>query len=248
MNIDLPALAAWFAASLVVLIAMQRWMTGSLQRLLVRLLGSPRRALMVYAFLLLPGVTLHEASHWLSARLLGVRATSFSLLPRLTRDGNLRLGYVQVEAVDPVRASLIGAAPLVAGTAVLWLLGPRVLSWDVLGQAAVQGHAGELLDGLKAVTRIPAWGLWLYLAVVVSNTMLPSRADRAAWGWVAIAALLTGGSLLLFGWGDAAANLAHAPVRAILTYLAAAFTLTAVLDMIVGLPLWMLEVALRRRG
>ncbi len=248
MTIDLPALAAWFAASLVVLIAMQRWMTGSLQRLLVRLLGSPRRALMVYAFLLLPGVTLHEASHWLSARLLGVRATSFSLLPRLTRNGNLRLGYVQTEAVDPVRASLIGAAPLVAGTAVLWLLGPRVLSWDVLGQAAVQGNAGGLLDGLKAVTRIPAWGLWLYLAVVVSNTMLPSRADRAAWGWVVVAALLTGGSLLLFGWGDAAANLAHAPLRAILTYLGAAFTLTAVLDMIVGLPLWMLEIALRRRG
>jgi len=248
VSLDLTPLAAWFAASLVVLIAMQRWMTGSLQRLLARLLGSPRRALMVYAFLLLPGVALHELSHWLSARLLGVRATSISLLPRLTRDGNLRLGYVQTEAVDPVRASLIGAAPLVAGTAVLWLLGPRVLSWDVLGRAAVQGRGGELLDGLHAVTQVPVWGLWLYLAVVVSNTMLPSRADRAAWGWVAVAAILTGGSLLLFGWGDAAANLAQAPVRAILTYLAAAFTLTAVLDTLVGLPLWMLEVAFRRRG
>ncbi len=63
-----------------------------------------------------------------------------------------------------------------------------------------------------------------------------------------MAAILTGGSLLLFGWGDAAANLAQAPVRAILTYLAAAFTLTAVLDMLLGLPLWMLEVAVRRRA
>lgn len=247
MSLDLPALAAWFAASLVVLIPVQRWMTGCLQRLLVRLLRTPRRALTVYAFLLLPGVTLHEASHWLAARLLGVRATSFSLLPKLTRSGSLRLGYVQTEAVDPLRASLIGAAPLLAGTAVLWLLGSRVLGWDVLGQAVVEGRAGALLDGLRAVAQVPWWGLWIYLAVVISNSMLPSRADRAAWGWVAVAALLIGGSLLLFGWGDAAANLVQAPVRAILTYLAAAFTLTAALDLLLGIPLWMLEAAVRRR-
>jgi hypothetical protein len=248
VSLNLPALAAWFAASLVVLIPLQRWMTGSLQRLLAWLLRSPRRALMVYAFLMLPGVTLHELSHWLAARALGVRATSFSLFPKLTRNGNLRLGYVQTEAVDPLRASLIGAAPLATGTAVLWLLGARVLSWDVFGQAVVEGRAGAVLDGLHAVTQVTWWGLWLYLAVVVSNTMLPSRADRAGWGWVGVAALLLAGSLMLFGWGEAAANLAQAPLRAILTYLAAAFTLTAVLDLLLGIPLWALEVAVRRRG
>ncbi len=248
MSLGLPALAGWFAASLVVLIPLQRWMTGSLQRLLAWLLRSPRGALMAYAFLLLPGVTLHETSHWLAARLLGVRATSFSLLPKLTRNGNLRLGYVQTEAADPLRASLIGAAPLMAGTAVLWLLGATVLSWGLFVQAVVDGRAGALLDGLHAVTQVPWWGLWLYLAIVVSNTMVPSRADRAGWGWIAAAALLIGGSLMLFGWGEAAASLAEAPLRAILTYLAAAFTLTAVLDLLLGIPLWLLEVAIRRRG
>jgi hypothetical protein len=248
VSLELPALAAWFAGSLVVLIPVQRWMTGCLQRLLAWVLRSPRRALMAYALLLLPGVILHETSHWLAARLLGVRATSFSLLPKLTRNGNLRLGYVQTEAVDPLRASLIGAAPLVTGTAVLWLLGAHVFTWDLFAQAVVEGRPEALLDGLKAVTQVPWWGVWVYLAIVVSNTMVPSRADRAGWGWIGVAALLVGSGLLLFGWGEEAASLAEAPLRAILTYLAAAFTLTAVLDLLLGLPLWVLEVAIRRRG
>lgn len=248
MSLGLPALAAWLAGSLVVLIPVQRWMTGCLQRLLAWVLRSPRRALMAYAFLLFPGVCLHETSHWLAARLLGVRATSLSLLPKLTRNGNLRLGYVQTEAVDPLRASLIGAAPLVTGTAVLWLLGAHVFAWDLFALAVVEGRPEALLDGLQAVTQVPWWGIWVYLAIVVSNTMVPSRADRAGWGWIAVAALLVGGGLLLFGWGEEAASLAEAPLRAILTYLAAAFTLTAVLDLLLGLPLWVLEAATWRRG
>jgi hypothetical protein len=246
--LDLPALAAWFAGSLVALIPLQRWMTGSLQRLLLRLLSNSRRALTAYAVLLLPGVTLHEASHWVAARLLGVRTTSFSLLPRLARNGTLRLGYVQTESVDPVRASLIGAAPLLSGTASLWVLGTYVLHWNALGQAIVDAQGQALLDGLTAITTVPWWGLWLYLAVAISNTMLPSRSDRAAWGWVLVLALVLGGIVLVVGWGETAASLLEAPLRTILGYLAAAFTATAALDLLVGALLWALEVMFRRRG
>lgn len=248
MSLDLPALAAWFAASLVALIPMQRWMTGSLQRLLLRLLGNPRRGMTAYAVLFIPGVTLHEASHWLAARLLGVRATSFSLLPKLARNGTLRLGYVQTESVDPVRASLIGAAPLLSGTAVLWILGTYVLSWNTLGQAIVDAQGQALIQGLLTVTSVPWWGLWLYLAAAISNTMLPSRSDRAAWGWVLLLGLAIAGVVLAVGWGDRAAGLLESPVRTILGYLAAAFTATAVLDLLLGAPLWALEVMLRPRG
>ena len=248
MILDLPALAAWFAASLVALIPLQRWMTGSLQRLLLRLLRNPRRAMTAYAVLLLPGVTLHEASHWLAARVLGVRATSFSLLPRLTRAGNLRLGYVQTESVDFGRASFIGAAPLLSGTAVLWVLGTHVLRWNTLGQAIVDAQGQALMEGLQAITTVPWWGLWLYLAAAISNTMLPSRSDRAAWGWVLLLALVIGGAVLVIGWGETAASLLEAPIRTILGYLAAAFTATAALDLLLGAPLWALDVMLRPRA
>jgi len=248
VSLDLPPLAAWFAASLAALIPLQSWMTGSLQRLLLRLLGNPRRAMTAYAVLFLPGVTLHEASHWLAARLLGVRATSFSLLPKLTRSRTLRLGYVQTESVDPVRASLIGAAPLLTGTAVLWILGTYVLQWNTLAQAIVDARSQALWEGLQAITAVPVWGLWLYLAAAISNTMLPSRSDRAAWGWVILLGFVIGGAVLVAGWGETAAGLLEAPARTILIYLAAAFTVTAVLDLLLGVPLWALEVILRRRG
>jgi len=248
VRLDLPALATWFAGSLVGLIPLQRWMNGSLQRLLLRLLRTPRRALVAYAILFLPGVALHETSHWLAARLLGVRATSFSLLPRLTRGGNLRLGYVQTESVDPVRASMIGAAPLLSGTAVLWILGTYVLRWNTLGEAILDGQGQALLEGLLAITTVPWWGVWLYLAAAISNTMLPSRSDRAAWGWVLLMGLAIGGAVLVIGWGETAAGLLEVPVRTILGYLAAAFTATAALDLLLGAPLWALDVMLRPRS
>ena len=248
MILDLPALAAWFAASLVALIPLQRWMTGSLQRILLRLLRNPRWALTAYALVFLPGVTLHEASHWLAARLLGVRATSLSLLPRLTRGGNLRLGYVQTESVDPVRTSVIGAAPLLSGTAVLWVIGTYVLRWNTLGSAIVEAQGQAVIEGLQAIATVPWWGLWLYLAAAISNTMLPSRSDRAAWGWALLLAVGIGGAVLVIGWGETAASLLEASMRTILGYLAAAFTATAALDLLLGTPLWALDVMLRPRA
>lgn len=248
MNPGLPTLGAWFAISLAALIPLQRWMTGSLQHLLLRILRTPQRALFAYAVLFLPGVALHEASHWVVARLLGVRATSFSLLPKLARNGTLRLGYVQIEAVDPVRAALIGAAPLVAGTLALSALGTTILGLDRLAAAAAGGRAQALAEAIAATTSVPWWGLWLYLAVIVSNTMLPSRSDRAAWGWVLLAVALLAAGVLMLGWGEAAARLMAAPAGVLLGYLASAFTLTAALDILLGFPLWALDVVLSRRS
>lgn len=248
MTVDLRTATAWFLASLLVLLPLQGWMMGSLQRLLVRLLGKPRRALTAYALLLFPGVALHELSHYLMARLLAVRATSVSLLPRLTRHGSLRLGYIQTESVDPMWASLIGLAPLLSGTAALWLLGTQVLHWDVLSEASVLAQGRAVLGAFRAIPEVPWWGAWLYLAAAISNTMMPSRADRAAWGWVLVLGTAVGAVTLVLGWGQAAARLLETPVRNLLVYLASAFTATAVIDLLLGTPLWVLEVMLRRRG
>lgn len=223
-------------------------MTGSLQHLLLRLLRKPQRAMIAYALLFLPGVALHEASHWLAARALGVRATSFSLLPRITRGGALRLGYVQVEAADPLRAALIGAAPLLTGSLALTAIGTSVLALDRLGLLLASLRLQDLPSALSVTTAVPWWGAWVYLAVVVSNTMLPSRSDRSAWGWVVACVGLLAAGILALGWGDEAARLAAAPLGTLLAYLAGAFTLTAALDLLLGVPLWALEVVSRRRA
>ena len=47
-------------------------------------------ALALFSLLFFPGVFLHETSHYLLARLLGVRTGHFSLLPEPLPDGRLR--------------------------------------------------------------------------------------------------------------------------------------------------------------
>ena len=65
-----------------------------------------------------PGVALHELSHALMARLLGVQTANLTMVPRRQADGHVRLGSVQVERVDVIRGSLIGLAPLLVGSLV----------------------------------------------------------------------------------------------------------------------------------
>ena len=60
---------------------------------------------------------MHELSHFLSAKILGVQTGRFSLIPQAQANGKLRLGYVETATGGFVRDALIGAAPLVAGSA-----------------------------------------------------------------------------------------------------------------------------------
>ncbi len=66
-------------ASLLALLLAKRWITNHLQELSVRWVGDPDVALIVYFVTVLPGVIVHELSHWLAAKLLGVRVASFPL-------------------------------------------------------------------------------------------------------------------------------------------------------------------------
>mgnify|MGYP003348511744 CR=1 FL=1 len=70
----------------------------------------------IYNLIFLPGVFLHELSHFLMAKLLGVKTGSFSIIPQSLPDGRLQMGYVETGQTDIVRDSLIGIAPLVTGS------------------------------------------------------------------------------------------------------------------------------------
>jgi hypothetical protein len=162
-----------------------------LQGLVLLLTRSGHTASMFYDLLVFPGVIVHEVAHLVAAILLRVRILRADLF-RFRRAGDLRQGEVVVQRVDPLRMSLIGAAPLLLGAPlVLWLvwilpIPPLGLNWDIY-------------DVLRPVSYDPVHLLGLYLVWAVANTMFPSPADRAAWWviWVALAvafvlALLTG--------------------------------------------------------
>ncbi len=178
----MPFLGA--AIALVVLLFLQRWIHAHLHGVSLLLTGRPEWAVVLYAVILFPGVLLHEVSHWLTATLLGVRTGGFSLIPRRQPDGTLQLGYVEYykgRTLGPFRESLIGAAPLIAGTSVILLIGRHVFGVTDLADAFQFGDVSTLTDALAAIIATPNFLAWLYLLFAVANAMLPSRSDRHAW-------------------------------------------------------------------
>lgn len=124
---------------------------------------------------------MHETSHFLMAKLLGVRTGKFSVIPQATGDGYLTLGYVETERSDIVRDSLIGLAPIIAGSAFVAYAGVVQLRLDALWHVLSNGQIQLFLMGLKLLPSIPDIFLWFYLTFAVSSTMLPSESDRRAW-------------------------------------------------------------------
>lgn len=163
------------------------WLSRHIQGVILLLTGSVRIATISYDALVLPGVMLHELSHALVALLLGVRVLRVNLF-QFRNLYDPRQGEVIVARADPLRMSLIGAAPLFGGLAVLTLL----VRW-LLPETGVGGltlvHLGPLLSSWRAL-------LVLYLLFAIANTMFPSEADRQAWWTVGAVAL--GVSLLLW--------------------------------------------------
>lgn len=231
------------AATLLPLLLVKRWITYQLQELSYRWVGDPDVALLVYFVIVLPGVVIHELSHWLMAKILGVRVSKLSLGPvRRGRSKRVSLGSVRVANVDPLRASLIGVAPLLGGTAVILLIGNLVLGVRELAEMlAGQGLEG-LGAGLDQLIHVPDFWLWLYLIFAVSNAMLPSESDMDIIRPVLIFLGLVAAVLLIVSGVPAIPPEVVAGVNAIAGYLASAFGLTLAVDLVfvlvIGLLMW----------
>lgn len=227
------------------LLSVQRLMHRHLQGLLLLLVRKPAIALYLYSLIFLPGVALHETSHWLAAKLLRVRTLAFSLLPR-KQGSKVRFGYVETQATDPIRAALIGMAPLVVGASVVVFV-----ALDYLGlRSVLEGIAIAPLDGLQqgweTVASTPDLLVWLYLVFAISNTMLPSAADRAAWlPALALAAALAVGAHAL-GVADASASIAQPWLELAAENLSGVFVMTAVFDLALLVPILAAETFVTR--
>lgn len=225
----------WAAVSLIILLLMQRWIHAHLHGVSLLLVGRPEAAIVVYVLILFPGVLLHEVSHWLVANLLGVRTGGMSLLPRRNPDGTLQLGYVEyykTRAFDPFRESLIGAAPLVAGTAVILLIARHAFGVTDLAAAIVNADVNVLADAVTQLLATPNVLVWIYLLFAVSNAMLPSKSDRHAWpAFFVIMFIVTLAVAFLARDTALFDNLAR-PVAVLFGYLGTAFSIAIAIDLI----------------
>lgn len=234
----------WVAISLPILLLLQRWIHTHLHGISLLLTGKLERALILYAIILLPGVFLHELSHWVAATLLGVRTGAISLIPRLQDDGSVQLGYVEYykgRTLGPLRESVIGGAPLIVGTAVIFLIGTRIFGVTEVAAAIQSGQLSRLSAALDEVFQTPDFFLWLYLLFAVSNGMMPSRSDRRA--WPAFLWLLIGVGVLLYvlGFLNVVVDGLVRPATVVFGYLGVALSMAIGVDILFMSVLYAVE-------
>lgn len=241
-------LVLWLLACVILVGWLQSRVTRHAQLILLLLIRNEHAALLAFQLLFLPGVALHEASHWIVARFLGLRDLEISLWPQRQRDGSVRLGYVKTEQMNFVRAAFVGTAPLVAGIVLVSLISAR-LGLGRLWTAAAAAEAIQLRTLLAEVWLRPDLWLWVYLLFACSNTMLPSASDRRA--LPAAAAVL--GSLALGGYLLGMLPLVRVALGGVAWSLASAanvaLCITILLDLLLLPLLYLLEALLwRLRG
>jgi hypothetical protein len=183
----------WLLVALVVLLFLQRVLHREIQAIFLISTRSPGITMGAFSLIFFPGVFLHELSHLLVAKLLGVRTGKFSLIPEPMPDGRLQLGYVEAAESDIFRDSLVGAAPLIAGTLFVAFAAIDRLHLLVMWDTLRTGQWSLFILGLQALPSIPDFWLWSYLTFAVSSTMMPSESDSHAWlpfGLVALTLLV----------------------------------------------------------
>jgi len=236
----------WLLVALAVFVFLQRLLHSEIQAFFLILTRRPGMTQVLFALIFFPGVLLHELSHFLSAKLLGVQTGNFSLIPQAQPDGKLRLGYVETASGGFVRDALIGAAPLVTGGLFVAYAANHQMHilplWDLMRSA----DWGAFLVMLGSVPYSPDFWLWFYLTFTISSTMMPSQSDRHAWmplgflvlGLAAAATLAGAGAWML-------ANMAP-PFNQFLRALAMIFGLSGGLHLLLILPFLVLHRILVR--
>jgi hypothetical protein len=239
----------WLLLMLGPLLISQRRLHREIQFVFFLLTRRPAASLVLFSLLFFPGVLIHESSHYLVARLLGVRTGALSLLPALMPDGKLRLGYVETEQTDVLRESLIGAAPLIAGGALVAYLGVSRLGMVPLAALLRAGNWPAFWQDLALLPEHTDFWLWFYLAFTISSTMLPSASDRRAWLPVGLVLLALPLAALLAGAGPwMLANLAPWFNR-VFWAIATVFGISLALHLTILLPFRLLrELLLRATG
>jgi hypothetical protein len=236
----------WFVFMLVPLIFLQRLLHREIQAVFLILSRDTRVTMTIFQLIFLPGVFLHEASHFVMAKALGVPTGRFSILPRSLPNGRLQLGYVETVRSDTIRDSLIGGAPLITGTILVAYIAFYHLEVRLLTDVLRQGQLNLFWMGLRALPTVQDFYLWFYLAFAVSSTMMPSESDRHAWLELVISVGVLFSLVLLIGAGPWMWNNIAPRISEFLSSVAVIFGLSSMIHVLLVLPTALLHKLLAK--
>ena len=236
----------WLLLMLGPLLILQRGLHREIQAVFLLITRRPEMAVALFSLLFFPGVLIHEASHYLMAKLIGVPTGRVSLIPQSLEGNRLRLGFVETGKTDILRDALIGMAPLLAGG--LFVAYAGIVRLDLLSvwDGIASGNTDAALDSLAASFAMPDFWLWFYLMVTISSTMFPSPSDRRAWLPVALIVALIVGLALLFGAGPWMSEILLPILNDALRGVAIVFAISAAVHLVVLFPTWVLRKVIGR--
>ena len=236
----------WFVLMLVPLVLLQRLLHREIQAVFLILTRNAQLTMGIFSFVFLPGVFLHELSHFLMAKILRVPTGRFSIFPQPLPDGRLQLGYVEPAKADIVRDSLIGAAPLIVGTIFVAYVSVYQLDMRILWDTLRNGQFNLFWMGINALPRTKDFVLWFYLTFAVSSTMMPSESDRHAWLELVVSVGVLFAIALLVGAGPWMLDNVAPLVSGFLSSVAVIFGLSSAVHVVLVLPTALVHKLLAR--
>jgi hypothetical protein len=233
-------LTFWTLVLLVSLWWLVRQVHERLQELFYLLAGDAAIAIYLFQILLLPGVVLHEFSHYLTARLLRVRVRRVSLRPKV-EGGKIQMGAVVMDRPDFFRGVLIGLAPLIVGSVAVVLIGQHVFDVGSVIEAAKASDFRVMMEAVRAAFAVNDAWIWFYLIFAISTAMLPSESDReSVWPMAVFVTVITI-LVVLAGWGPALMSSLATPVEAALSLLVVGFGVTLFVDAVFAVVIWVIR-------
>jgi len=226
---------------LVPLLYLQRFLQREIQAIFLLITRQPEISMALFSLIFLPGVLLHEVSHFLMAHLLGVRTGRFSIIPKKLEGGRIQLGYVETASSDFFRDALIGVAPLVTGGIFVALAGVYRLGLNTIWESLIHGHMSSLNSVLNSVVDKPDFWLWFYLIFAVSSTMMPSSSDRRAWLPLIMVVIILLGLVLLMGVGPWILSRFGSAFKAAMDAITMVLGVTVLIHLILLLPAWLIR-------
>ena len=225
----------------VPLLYLPRFLQREIQSIFLLITRQPEISTALFSLMFLPGVLLHESSHFLMAHLLGVKTGRFSIIPKKLGNGQLQLGYVETASTDFIRDALIGAAPLIVGGVFVGFVGVSRLELNPLWESLAQRQANSFRLALGSITDQPDFWLWFYLVFTVSSTMMPSSSDRRAWLPLILVIAVFSGIVLFLGAGPWIYSQLGSIIQSALDAITIVFGITVFIHLLFLPPAWLVR-------